>query len=422
MYNIFKIDSNLIFYFSDIHVGLRGDNIGRLEICEKTIDNIIKIITKLQIKYVIFGGDLFHSRTALNVNTINVAIRFIEKLAEHCTIFLILGNHDIHYKNVKDVHSIKIFNNIKNVHIISSPTELLINNSHRLLMVPWDSDLSCYEDESFDTMCGHFDFSSKYLIASYIEEQTTEYDKNNILTDLIKNDVDQYMSDPTQLYTEDVEKIILNKNTTKSSNYIGSFVDKCKRGGTVFSGHFHGRREFNVKDRNFIIIGAPFEQNFGDVDKIFGFYIQDVKNNKTKFIENKGIPKHKELKISNITETFDYNICTGNYIRPVIDIAVEYNILSDIINKINDAKPVEVFSPEYKVVIQNNNITIGESDNNAGTNLQKAKSGYIIDYITTISNDDLQKDKLNRENLYRITNDYFSLASKKLEIIDNVEK
>jgi hypothetical protein len=173
-------------------------------------------------------------------------------------------------------------------------------------MVPWDSDLSCYEDESFDTMCGHFDFSSKYLIASYIEEQTTEYDKNNILTDLIKNDVDQYMSDPTQLYTEDVEKIILNKNTTKSSNYIGSFVDKCKRGGTVFSGHFHGRREFNVKDRNFIIIGAPFEQNFGDVDKIFGFYIQDVKNNKTKFNQESDKAVHdfaSDEKIKKFVET-----------------------------------------------------------------------------------------------------------------------
>lgn len=422
MHNIFKIDTNLLLYFSDLHIGLRNDNIGRLEICEKTIDNIIYVIKKLQLKYVIFGGDLFHSRTSLNVNTINVAIRLIEKIAEHTTLFLIIGNHDIHYKHVKDVHSAKIFNNMKNVHIISEPSEILVNNSHRILMVPWDCDISNYEDETFDTMVGHFDFSPKYLIASYIEDQSTEYDKNNILTDLIKNDVDQYMADPSQLYSEDMTELISKNNKPKSASYIGSFVDKCKIGGTVFSGHFHGRKEFEVKNRNFVIIGAPFEQNFGDIGKTFGFYIQDLKNNRLKFVENKGIPKHKEIKISDINDKFDYTCCSGNYIRPIIDVSVDYNVLSNIINSINVAKPVEVFSPEYKVVIQNNNITIGESDNNAGANLQKAKQGYIVDYISTINNEDLEKEKLNREVLYKITNDYFSLASKRLEFLDNIEK
>lgn len=419
---MYNINSDMILYFSDIHFGLRNDNIGRLQICEKTIDNIIKIVTKLQLKYVIFGGDWFHSRNTLNVNTINVALTLIEKLSQHVTIFLILGNHDIHYKNVKDIHSIKIFNNLKNVHIISEPTEILINGNKRLLMVPWESDISNYDDEMFDIMVGHFDFSSKYLIASYIEEQSTECDKDNIIADLIKNDVDQYMSDPSSLYTEDVNTIIANKNVSKASSYIGSFVDKCKKGGTIFSGHFHGRREFSVKDRSFIIIGSPFEQNFGDVGKTFGFYIQDIKNNRLKFVENKGIPKHKEIKISSITDNFDYTCCSGNYIRPIIDISVDYSILSNIINNINDAKPVEVFSPEYKVVLQNNNITIGESDNNAGVNLQKAKQGYIIDYISTVNNEELEKEKLNREILYKITNDYFGLASKKIEVLDNIEK
>ena len=421
MHNIFKIYTNFLFYFSDIHIGLRGDNIGRLEICEKTVDNIIKLITKLQLKYIVFGGDLFHSRNSLNVNTINVAIRLLEKLSEHVTIFMILGNHDIHYKNVKDVHSIKIFNNMKNVHIISEPSELLINDSYKLLMVPWNSDISKYEDESFDCLCGHFDFSPKYLIASYIEEQSKEYDRGNILTDLIKNDIDQYMSDPSQLYSEDMTEII-STDKPKASRYIGSFVDKCKIGGTVFSGHFHGRKEFDVKDRNFVIIGAPFEQNFGDVGKTFGFYLQDIKNNKTRFIENKGIPKHKELKTSEITDAFDFSCCSGNYVRLIIDTNITYNVLSDIINKINEVKPIEVFSPEYKAVIQNNNITIGESDTNAGANLQKTKQGYIIDYISTISNEDLEKEKLNREKLYTLTTNYFNIASKKIEALDTVEK
>jgi hypothetical protein len=136
-----------------------------------------------------------------------------------------------------------------NVHVISEPSELLLNNSHRMLLVPWCSDISKYGDEEFDSVCGHFEFSSKYLIASYIEEQSQEYDNENIISDLIKHDVDQYMSDPSQLYSEDVGEIFLNRTKTKSSNYIGSFVNKCKKGGYIFSGHIHGRKEFDVKER-----------------------------------------------------------------------------------------------------------------------------------------------------------------------------
>lgn len=417
--NIYKIDANMILHFSDIHIGLRSDNLGRLEICEKTVNNIIAIIKKVGIKHIIFEGDLFHSRTTLNVNTINVAIKLIEQLSQHAEIFLIIGNHDIHYKNVKDVHSVKIFNNTENVHVISEPSELLINNSHRTLLIPWCSDISKYADEEFDSICGHFEFSSKYLIASYIEEQSLEYDNEHLISDLIKNDIDQYMQDPSQLYSENIGELFLNRTTTKSSNYVGSFVNKCKKGGYVFSGHIHTRKEFLVKDRNFVFIGSPFEHNFGDINKTFGFYIHDVKNNKIKFIENKGIPKHKEIKVSEIDEAFDYSCCSGNYVRPIVDTATSYDVLSKIIDNINNAKPAEVFSPEYKVVIENNNIKIGEGDDSSGINLQKAKQGYIIDYISTISNEELNNEKLDREKLFKITSNYFNIASKKIEALDN---
>jgi len=416
--NIFKIDANLILHFTDIHIGLRGDNAGRLEICQKTVNNIIKVLEKLNIKHVIFEGDLFHSRTSLNVNTINVAIELIEKLSKHAEIFLIIGNHDIHYKNIRDVHSIKIFNNMDNVHIIDEPSEIVFNNSHRMLLVPWCADLSVYKDEDFDSMCGHFEFSSKYLIASYIEEQSQEYDNENIISDLIKHDIDQYMSNPSELYSENVEELYLNRTKTKAAQYVGSFVNKCKKGGYVFSGHIHTRKEFLVKDRNFVFVGSPFEQNFGDADKTFGFYIHDVNNNKIKFVENKGIPKHKEIKVSEIDESFDYSCCSGNYIRPIVDTTVSYDVLSKIINSISNAQPVEVFSPEYKVVIQNNNINIGESVNGSAVTSQKNKLGYIVDYISTVANEDLEKENLSREELYKISSEFFNLASKKLETLD----
>jgi hypothetical protein len=266
-------------------------------------------------------------------------------------------------------------------------------------------------------MCGHFEFSSKYLIASYIEEQSKEYENESIISDLIKNDIDQYLSNPSELYTEDTNMLYLNRANTKSSSYIGSFVDKCKKGGHIFSGHIHARKEFPVKDRNFVFVGSPFEHNFGDINKTFGFYVFDPQNNRIKFIENKGIPKHKEIKISQVDDTFDYSCCSGNYIKPVVDTSVSYDILSKIINNINAAKPLELFSPEYKVVLQNSKIE-APSDSSNSSSVQKNKLGYIIDYITTVKNEDLEKEGLNRETLYKISSEYYNVASKKLETTD----
>lgn len=418
--NIYSVDAKLLLFFSDIHIGLRSDNLGRLSICRNTIDNIIKVIEKLGIKHIIFGGDLFHSRTTLNINTINVAIELIEQLSKYAEIFVIVGNHDIHYKNIREINSIKIFNNAENVHIISEVSEIHFKNNHKMLLVPWAEDLANIEDESFDSMCGHFEFSSKYLISSYIEDHSKEYSNENILSDLIKNDIDQYMSDPSQIYNENVSDISVNTKSNKSSSYIGSFVNKCKKGGTIFSGHIHERKEIVVKERNFIFIGSPFEQNFGHIDLTFGFYIYDTNKNKYKFIENKGMPKHKEIKLSEaINDNFDFSICNNNYILPVVDVEVSYDQLSNVINKINDNKPLEVFPPDYKVVIKTDNNEVITENSNACQNVRKNKLAYVIDYITSINNDDLNNLNLKRDRLYKISSDAFNLAASKIEILDN---
>lgn len=132
---------------------------------------MLEKIKEENIQNVIFGGDLYHERVSVNVNTLNVALKCMQAVAKHCNTYLIVGNHDAHYKNSIEVNSLNMFKDTKNIHVIEKPTEVEINGS-KMLLCPWLSDLSAYSKETYDFLVGHFDISSKFLIASYIEDNS----------------------------------------------------------------------------------------------------------------------------------------------------------------------------------------------------------------------------------------------------------
>lgn len=79
---------------------------------------------------------------------------------------MILGNHDLFNKNSTDINSINIFRNNPNIIVVDKPMDLQIN-SKKALLVPWLGDVSNYNKAEYDFMFGHFEISSKFLIANY---------------------------------------------------------------------------------------------------------------------------------------------------------------------------------------------------------------------------------------------------------------
>lgn len=157
--------------FTDIHFGLKQNAVSRLNICVKVVKQMLEKIKEENIQNVIFGGDLYHERVSVNVNTLNVALKCMQAIAKHCKTYLIVGNHDAHYKNSVEVNSLNMFKDTKNITVVEKPTEIELNGS-KMLLCPWLSDLSAYKKETYDFLVGHFDISSKFLIASYIEDNS----------------------------------------------------------------------------------------------------------------------------------------------------------------------------------------------------------------------------------------------------------
>ena len=100
---------------------------------------------------------------------------------------MILGNHDLFNKNSTDVNSINIFRDNKQVIVVDSPLEIEIN-SKKALLVPWLSDLSGFNEESYDFLFGHFDISTKFLVSSYAQEHSKPKTASSSIALEINND------------------------------------------------------------------------------------------------------------------------------------------------------------------------------------------------------------------------------------------
>lgn len=394
---------------TDWHFGLKNNDTKKIEILTNVINQIDEFSIQNKCSNLIFGGDLFDNRKLLSPEVINVAIESINKLAKHLTVYLILGNHDIYYKNSNSIYSTKIFENTRNVYIIKSITECSINGN-KSLFVPWNSELTKYKKYSFDMMFGHFDIPEEYFHNirinkninhnKIIEEERTNIEDNDFLSDIIPDG-----------------KI---KNNEESSEINAFYTLKntlllVKEKGTIFAGHIHSRKEENVIfdnevfGRTFIFVGSPYQQNFGEEDSIDGIYLIDTKNN-ISFHQLANVPVHLKISISDIVkdiDNFKFSNLFGNIVRIKDDIDIDDETQNKIHQKITDALP---FEKETEICTRSLNIT---NQSEVIDCIKKTPWGYIKDYIMNkISTDLIEKKELDRNVLLKKTKQVFDESMK----------
>lgn len=112
------------------------------------VKKLLEFVKSEGVSNIISAGDWFHSRSQVDVSTINVAYKCLKALAGRCRCIMLLGNHDLYNKNTVDVSSVNMFQDISNVKIVSKPVQVDFNGK-RCLLVPWLSDLSPFSPESF---------------------------------------------------------------------------------------------------------------------------------------------------------------------------------------------------------------------------------------------------------------------------------
>lgn len=388
----FKIDGDVLV-FTDQHIGLKSNSTSRLKIVINVFKDVIKHVKENQVKTVISCGDIFHARNAIDVNTMNVAYKLVSALAKHCKVYLICGNHDIYMKTSTDVNSVNMFQDIENVVVVKDVMQGMLNDK-RALLVPWLGNVSGIQKESIDAMFGHFDVSTKYLIKSYAEQNSSRN-----VSDSLKSQIasDEMLQDDSRCIAQDE---------------IGDFIDVVKTSGVIMSGHIHTRKEFWVKQRKFIFVGSPYQQTLGDIGCKCGFYMLKP-DLSYEFHEISDVPKHVELRLSEVMkaglDNYDFSKVRGNILHKVYDIEVSPQDDAKVSQKIADMQPYEELLPDYEVELKNENDD--HLVNESVELLKKSKMQYIMSYIDSIDQKALDEDGIEKAKLLETLEKYYNQVS-----------
>ena len=410
-----QINDEEILVFSDIHVGIKSNSVSRLDVADEYVDRLIEHIKQRNIKTVLFGGDWHHERPAIAVETMCRSIDAIKKITEHARLIFIIGNHDLVTNTDNNFSSMKWLSDMENVELIEKPTECMIKHN-KVLLCPWLSELESFQKEEYDGMFGHFDISHKYLIEAYMEDHISEeVSTAEISNIMIKSGFDLDLSEDSK---EDRTRTITKANSKK---HIGEFIELCKKGGQIYSGHIHQRRTFNIKDRNFTFLGTPFQLTWGDFNKFSktsdrGHYIINCNTLKPEFFENNDSPMHRKYFISDlpvdslpIEDIFKKKHIENNFVRLILNKQFDYSKLNEIISHINQQKPKEPCVVDYDFSIE-----FEEEGKAPDSDHKESKLDYINQYINSLDDKVFKDFDVEKETILVKVREYFDITQEQM--------
>ncbi len=265
--------------FTDIHLGLKGNSKVHNDDCEEFIDWYIEQAKANGCETGIFCGDWHHNRNSLNLTTMDATIRSMEKLGSSFKQFFFFdGNHDLYYKDKRDVNSTAFAKHIPGITFID---EIITKDD--VTLVPWlvGEEWKKIKNIKSKYMFGHFELPSFYMNAMV------------------------QMPDTGELKSEHFE----------NQEY-------------VFSGHFHKRQ----KQGKVHYIGNAFPHNYADAwDDKRGMMILDKENNKEpEYINWKDCPKYRTTTLSQLLDPKQDIIKSKMYLRVTIDVPISYEEASFI--------------------------------------------------------------------------------------------
>ena len=151
MTNLFK----KVAVCTDIHWGLKSNSLVHNRDCEAFIDWFIDKAKKEGCETGMFLGDWHHHRASINMQTLHTSLRCLEKLsAAFDKFYFIPGNHDLYYRDKRDIHGAEWAKHLPNIVIVNDWF-----TSGECIIAPWlvGDDHKKLNKMSCKYMFGHFE-------------------------------------------------------------------------------------------------------------------------------------------------------------------------------------------------------------------------------------------------------------------------
>jgi len=272
---------------TDLHHGLKNNSVVHNTDLEEYVDWFIAEAKQAGCETAICMGDWSHHRNALNLLTLDVSIRNLEKLgAAFNQFFWFPGNHDLFFKDKRDIHSSSFGKYIPGITVLDGITHL-----DGVSMVPW---LVGDEWKSMKKIKSRYVFGHFELPLFYMNSKVQMPDHGELQS--------QHFANPEY----------------------------------VFSGHFHKRQ---AKD-NIVYIGNAFPHNYADAgDDDRGMMILEW-GGKPEYRNWPDAPKYRTLTLSELLDSKDTIMKSKMHLRVNLDIDISYEEANQI---------KETFTNEYDV-------------------------------------------------------------------------
>ena len=160
--------SKKILLITDQHFGVRNDSQYYVSKYRTFYEGtVLPYIDKNKIDTIICLGDTFDRRKYVNFHSLDAAKEmWFDPLQERGVhMYMLIGNHDIYYKNTLRVNSPELLlSEYSNIDVVSSPRELHIGGCD-ILLLPWICDENRAEStksiaESTASIClGHLELN-----------------------------------------------------------------------------------------------------------------------------------------------------------------------------------------------------------------------------------------------------------------------
>lgn len=284
-----KISGRYIGCFSDIHLGLGQDSKQWHKVALDFAKWASEFYKSKNIDEIIIPGDVFHNRSEISVETIDVAKKFFDYFKDF-NIFISTGNHDCYYKENSSVNSISILDGWNNIKVIDKEPAIIDTiYSKKISLIPWGTPIN--EMPESDIMFAHLEISTFYMNGYKMCEHGIE-----------------------------------SKNLFNKTKF-------------VISGHFH-KHDYREYDKGKIMyLGSPYQHNFGDCGDDRGIFILDLQNDKHEFIKNEISPKHLKIKE---TDELDLSKIQNNIISLILSDKDDQKTILELSTKISAMSPLSI--------------------------------------------------------------------------------
>lgn len=318
----------------DTHAGVRNDNPIFQEAFRKSIKFFFDYVDDHKIKHIIHLGDLYDRRKYINFVSAKLCREsFLEEIEKRkISTHIILGNHDVYYRDTNKINALEelVRGKYSHIGIVDSPYEINVDGC-QIIMIPWLT-----KDNIDECMAAMKNTTASYLMG-HLELKGFEMHKGHISDHGLDKDI------------------------------FAKFKE-------VFTGHYHHRSKVS----NINYIGAFGSYVWSDHNDYRGFVIFDTETGAVEYIENKVSP-FKVIEYDETNPVKDFTEYENCYVKVVIKNRENLYTFDQFLDSLYESKPADISLVEdVSAFVDTDDSTETDVDQDTTTLLSKYIDGLSL--------------------------------------------